>query len=187
MPKAKRKVSIATILRNNLEGQERLLAEMTLGLEKDRDYLYPKVPRALAFRVDLYSHWANEGEQSVHIEQTKPLNQVLAHAAEKFKEVNNRSDVQGYWHLSVVLPSGRLVIIPNESWETPIAKKVFYHDDPPCNARLTTMDGGRWCPECRLHPDMQSLAISWHCPDCDIPLHDLECTKCNREFQLPPK
>ncbi|MFA5997451.1 MAG: hypothetical protein WC791_03070 [Candidatus Paceibacterota bacterium] len=186
MPKTKRKVSVSKVLQGSVDDQERLLAEQIAGLEKDRAFLFPKVPRSLTFRIDLYSHWANEGEHSVHIEETKPLKQVLALATEKFKEINNRSDVQGYWNVYVVLPSGRIVHIPNECWQTPFAKKVFYHDDPPCDARLTTKGGGHYCPECHLHPDMQGLAISWHCPDCDVPLQDLKCVKCNREFQLPP-
>jgi hypothetical protein len=45
--------------------------------------------------------------------------------------------------------------------------KVFYHDDPPCEAMLTE-DGT--CPECKFVPDMQSLAIGYHCDKCKIPL-----------------
>jgi len=61
------------------------------------------------------------------------------------------------------------------------AKKVFHHDDPPCNARLVD----RYCPECKFHPDIQSLCIYYYCPSCDVPLVNLKCDKCQHSFEIP--
>ena len=61
------------------------------------------------------------------------------------------------------------------------AKKVFHHDDPPCKARLV----GNVCPECELVPDMQSLAICYYCPKCDLHLKEMTCSQC-KEVYAPP-
>ena len=61
------------------------------------------------------------------------------------------------------------------------AKKVFHHDDPPCKARLN----GRFCPECKIQPDTQSLAIYYYCPKCDVPLKNMVCPKCQEVFTRP--
>ncbi len=63
------------------------------------------------------------------------------------------------------------------------AKKVFHHDDPPCEARL---NGNGDCPECGVHPDMQSKCIRYYCPTCDVPLTaKLGCTTCGQTFERP--
>lgn len=62
------------------------------------------------------------------------------------------------------------------------AKYVAYHDDPPCHARLNKNGN---CPKCKVYPDMQSMALKLHCPDCDVPLIHLECTKCGKKFVRP--
>lgn len=61
------------------------------------------------------------------------------------------------------------------------AKKVFHHDDPPCRARLD----GRFCQECKIHPDMQSLAIYYYCPNCDVQLKNMVCPQCQATCSLP--
>ena len=65
----------------------------------------------------------------------------------------------------------------------PKAKSVFHHDDPPCKERLTEKE--RFCPKCKIHPDMQSLAIYFYCPPCDIPLRELECSSCKKRYERP--
>ncbi|MBI3045934.1 MAG: hypothetical protein HYY86_00095 [Candidatus Harrisonbacteria bacterium] len=65
------------------------------------------------------------------------------------------------------------------------AKWVQHHDDRPCTARLTTQDGGRWCPKCKLHPDMQSTCLYPYCPSCDRSLKNMKCPKCGQIFQRP--
>lgn len=62
------------------------------------------------------------------------------------------------------------------------AKKVFFHDDPPCEARL---NDDRYCPACNLIPDMQSLAIGYYCPECGIALTELKCPMCDETFESP--
>ena len=64
----------------------------------------------------------------------------------------------------------------------PKAKMVLHHDDPPCAVRLNKK--GR-CPECKLIPDMQSVALYPYCPKCDMPLKNLQCPKCKQTFQKP--
>lgn len=59
------------------------------------------------------------------------------------------------------------------------AKAVFYHDDPPCNARLYN----GWCLDCNLYPDMQSKCIYLHCPLCDCRLKHMECPECGQTFK----
>jgi len=61
------------------------------------------------------------------------------------------------------------------------AKKAFYHDDPPCYALLdqATHD----CKACGIHPDTQSKAIGYHCPNCDILLKNMRCPKCDGFFE----
>ncbi len=59
------------------------------------------------------------------------------------------------------------------------AKMVLHHDDPPCEAKLVNGH----CPECGIHPDMQSTAIWYYCPDCGVPLKKgMRCPKCGGEF-----
>lgn len=65
------------------------------------------------------------------------------------------------------------------------AKMVLHHDDPPCTARLITRKGGRWCPKCKLHPDMQSICFYFYCPSCDVPLKNLGCPRCGKTFERP--
>lgn len=63
---------------------------------------------------------------------------------------------------------------------------VPHHDDPPCEAKLVSLGGGNYCPECNLHPDMQSVALWLYCPNCVEPLNtDQRCPKCNQHFQRP--
>lgn len=50
------------------------------------------------------------------------------------------------------------------------AKLVMHHDDPPCEARLE-LDGR--CPECKLHPDMQSTCFYYYCLHSPAEEHDL--------------
>jgi len=59
------------------------------------------------------------------------------------------------------------------------AKLVLHHDDPPCYERLNS-DGS--CPVCKLHPDMQSTALHYYCPRCDLPLKDRRCPACGRIY-----
>ncbi len=58
------------------------------------------------------------------------------------------------------------------------AKLVLHHDDPPCEARL--VDGR--CLKCDLIPDMQSTSLYRYCPDCDVPLKNMQCPKCRNIF-----
>ena len=64
-------------------------------------------------------------------------------------------------------------------------KMVAHHNDPPCTARLINRNGGRWCPECKLHPDTQSRCLYSYCPSCDVPLKELKCPSCKQTFQKP--
>lgn len=50
------------------------------------------------------------------------------------------------------------------------AKRVLYHDDPPCEERL--VDG--YCVKCGVVPDMQSLCLWPYCPRCDVPLERMQ-------------
>ncbi len=67
------------------------------------------------------------------------------------------------------------------------AKMVMHHDDPPCEERLVIRDGGRYCPACRLHLDMQSLCLWSYCPECDEPLKKMECSKCGQIYERPSR
>lgn len=61
--------------------------------------------------------------------------------------------------------------------------KVFYHDDPPCEAKL---DSTGTCTACGIHPDMQSTIYRYHCPTCNSKLTtivewttiEFHCPKC---------
>jgi hypothetical protein len=59
-------------------------------------------------------------------------------------------------------------------------KYILHHDDPPCNARLTPRGD---CKECGLHPDMQSTSLWPYCPNCDTPLKNMTCPRCNRTYK----
>lgn len=41
--------------------------------------------------------------------------------------------------------------------DPPGKEKIFFHDDPPCDADLVA----GWCPKCGFIPDMQSLGIRY--------------------------
>lgn len=73
--------------------------------------------------------------------------------------------------------------------------RVMHHDDPPCEARLVNGE----CPECKLHPDMQSLALWSYCKACQVPLEGImkkgggfekgvmKCPNCKETFDLKEK
>jgi hypothetical protein len=61
------------------------------------------------------------------------------------------------------------------------AKLVAHHDDPPCKTRLKN----GFCPECKYVPDMQSTALWYYCPNCDLPLEKLKCLGCKAAFEKP--
>jgi hypothetical protein len=64
---------------------------------------------------------------------------------------------------------------------------VLTHDDGACqpgvyNTPLITKDGGRYCPVCKIHPDMQSTCFVYYCPNDMIPLKGDTCPKCKNKF-----
>lgn len=59
------------------------------------------------------------------------------------------------------------------------ARWVLHHDDPPCESKL---DKRGDCPACGLHPDTQSTAFHFYCPDCDVPLDRFKCPRCGETF-----
>lgn len=61
------------------------------------------------------------------------------------------------------------------------AKLVLHHDDSPCEARLVN----GYCTKCKLTPDMQSTCFWYYCPDCDVPLKNMNCSKCGHTFTKP--
>lgn len=88
-----------------------------IELLKDWDYLSLRTPQVPTFQVTLFSFWPHDGEKDVIIKEKKPLDQVIAAAIQEFKKVNKRSDVQARWIVSVLLPSGLAVPIPEEHWK----------------------------------------------------------------------
>lgn len=62
------------------------------------------------------------------------------------------------------------------------AKLVSHHDDPPCTERL---EPSGLCGKCGYHPDMQSLALWYYCPTCDVPLASLSCKLCKTQYDKP--
>ena len=64
------------------------------------------------------------------------------------------------------------------------AKLVLHHDDPPCTARL---DANGNCPECGVHPYMQSTAFHYYCTICRVPLKNMTCIVCRTAFEKPAK
>jgi predicted RNA-binding Zn-ribbon protein involved in translation (DUF1610 family) len=63
------------------------------------------------------------------------------------------------------------------------AKLVLHHDDSPCYKRL---DNG-YCSSCRFVPDMQSLALYYYCPRCDVPLTKMKCPICGQTCTQPKR
>ena len=65
------------------------------------------------------------------------------------------------------------------------AKKVFVHDDGTCidGSRETPLVHGR-CPICKIHPDMQSTAIIYQCPEHSVRLQDKKCPMCGTECDI---
>lgn len=91
--------------------------------------------------------------------------------AEVIAEVELKQGADGGWYHCVTLKIK--------------AKMVLHHDDPPCTARLSTKNGGRWCPKCELHPNMQSTLFYFYCPFCDMSLKNLKCSNCKQVFEHP--
>lgn len=59
------------------------------------------------------------------------------------------------------------------------AVPVLHHDDPPCTKRLISGH----CYSCGLTPDMQSTAIYYYCPKCNVKLRGMRCPKCEKSFE----
>lgn len=63
-----------------------------------------------------------------------------------------------------------------------------HHDDSPCEELLEPLGrhGGNYCPECKIHPDTQSICLKAYCPHCQIILSkDLICRECEVQFVRP--
>lgn len=69
----------------------------------------------------------------------------------------------------------------------PVAVYQLAHDDSPCNAGvlLVNKNGGRWCPVCEIHPDMQSTCLVACCPRDGVKLVNMVCPICYKKFFRP--
>lgn len=67
-------------------------------------------------RVRIDSLWADRGEKSVTMEGGGTVKEVMKEAIEKFKKINERSDVQGAYDVRVILPHGTSLSLPEKLW-----------------------------------------------------------------------
>lgn len=67
--------------------------------------------------IHIRSGWSNSGEKSPTTEHRgMSLEEAIAEAADNFRTVNNRSDVQGRFTIGLELPNEQTVQIPEELW-----------------------------------------------------------------------
>jgi rubredoxin len=64
------------------------------------------------------------------------------------------------------------------------AKRMLIHDDGKClNGQKYTLLVDGYCPACGFVPDMQSIAIIFHCPTHNAELDkDRKCPVCKKTF-----
>lgn len=75
-------------------------------------------PKSIRFEVTLTTLWANEGEKNVTIKSKKgaKLENVLRQAEKKFKEINNRTDVQAKWFVLALAGTSGLGVVLSEDY-----------------------------------------------------------------------
>ena len=71
----------------------------------------------LEIAVGIRSFWADKGETSIVRTGKGGLEAIMGEAIAEFKKVNERSDVQGSYHVVVVLPSGNMVAVDEKYYE----------------------------------------------------------------------
>ncbi len=84
---------------------------------------------AYLFGVKLQSLWNDQGEKDVNSPRNKDLEQGLRRSIQKFLRINNRSDIQARWEVTVRLPCGHVQQLPDKMW-VPIAIPVLEDLDP---------------------------------------------------------
>lgn len=77
----------------------------------------------LTFRVEIHSYWATYGEKMVYVQRKGDLDTIIQEATDSFKKTNNRSDVQGRYHVSVIIGSLEKPLfqipLPDTFWKAP--------------------------------------------------------------------
>lgn len=84
---------------------------------------------AYRFGVKLYSLWQDHGEKTAYTHRNKDLEKAFRRAIQKFLRINNRSDVQARWEVTVRLPCGHVQQLPERMW-LPVAIPVLEDLDP---------------------------------------------------------
>ena len=115
--------SYKQIVKENLLEREEGFKEALKKIRKARKELEKDKP--LLFSAKIYSLWADYGEVPVTVSDEKSIDSALKKACEKFKEVNNRSDVQG--NPSVWATLGEVIVsIPEKRWVKQYEKYCKY-------------------------------------------------------------
>ena len=110
-------MSIRTTVLSALETQQEELCTALEELAPDIDFLSRATNEITTFEVTLRSLWGNEGEQDHTAVLTGNLKTCIETAEIEFMQKNKRPDVQAEYAVCAVLPSGRRVPLPSETWE----------------------------------------------------------------------
>jgi hypothetical protein len=103
------------------------VADGLVGLEKqvraqrnlNAQVQYLEGEGALTFTVRLDSLWDDHGEKDVTVQKKGSLALAVKEACAKFKQVNDRSDIQARWHVTVTIPgrpSPTIFTLPEKFW-----------------------------------------------------------------------
>ena len=103
-------------LQSNLLGEIDSLRKRMSVLSRQHQDLAHFDPHAANYHVKLNSLLVDKGEKPVNIQYSGNLQDAIAAAEAEFKEVNQRSDVQANYSVSLCL-SKNILLIPKEYWE----------------------------------------------------------------------
>lgn len=109
--------SLIETTRRDLETRVKRLRGELEAAEADLAVLASvKAGDPLTYDVYMSSVYTQFDEKSVSYTGTGSLKEVIKAAADKFKRVNRRSDVSASFSVSIVLPSGTHVSVPESQW-----------------------------------------------------------------------
>lgn len=108
------KKTVEKSLTSQLEERRREIGK----LEKDLQFIRSlRSARDMEITVTIRSLWKDEGEKDVIYRAKGGLEETMKAAIAQFKAENNRSDVQGSYHVRVLLPNGSHVAVGEEHYK----------------------------------------------------------------------
>ena len=106
-------INFKEFLRDELRGSVSHLTAKAIRLQAILDNFDNET---IYYRVRLRSGWELHGEKNIDTKSKVSLERAVVNAIKKFKKINNRSDVQADWTVTVLVDDEEH-LIPEEHWK----------------------------------------------------------------------